>query len=121
MIEYKQWHENLQDFIYFNSECAVSFCQCDKNHKLSLFELLRLVTDAAVEDFNQRLMGYEKLTENNVGILLSRQSFRFHKMPLVDQKICIKTWEEKPEPLQFVRAYEIFDKETGEYENNGER
>lgn len=114
MIEYKQWHESLQDFIYFNSECAVSFCQCDKNHKLSLFELLRLVTDVAVEDFNQRLMGYEKLTENNVGILLSRQSFRFHKMPVVDQKICIKTWEEKPEPLLFVRAYEIFDKETGE-------
>ena len=114
MIEYKQWHEDLQDFIYFNSECAVSFCQCDKNHKLSLFELLRLVTDAAVEDFNQRLMGYEKLTENNVGILLSRQSFRLHKMPVVDQKICIKTWEEKPEPLQFVRAYEIFDKKTGE-------
>ena len=50
MIEYKQWHESLQDFIYFNSECAVSFCQCDKNHKLSLFELLRLVTEAAVED-----------------------------------------------------------------------
>lgn len=112
MINYRQWHEEENGSVSFFSEGQVYFCQCDLNHKLSLFELLRIVTDAAVEDFNQRNMSYNILTQNNFGILVSRQSFRFHQMPAGDQKITIKTWEEKPEPLQFVRAYEIFDSQT---------
>ena len=114
MTDYKQWHEIDGANYTFYSENQIYFCQCDLHHKLSLFELLRLVTDAAVEDFNQRVMSYDVLTENNMGILVSRQSFRFHKMPEGNQKITIKTWEETPEPLQFVRAYEIFDSETKE-------
>lgn len=114
MTQYKQWHENERTNYQFFSENQVYFCQCDKNHRLSLQELLKMVTDAAVEDFNQRCMSYDALTDNGVGILVSRQSFRMHKMPVGNQKITIKTWEEKPEALQFVRAYEIFDTETKE-------
>ena len=114
MTEYRQWHEVDGPNFQFFSENQVYFCQCDLHHKLNLFELLRLVTDAAVEDFNQRVMSYDILTDKGFGILVSRQSFRFHKMPVGNQKITIKTWEEKPEPLQFVRAYEIFDTETNE-------
>ena len=114
MVEYKQWHEVDGSNFTFYSENQVYFCQCDAGHKLSLFELLRMVTDAAVEDFNQRVMSYDILTKNNMGILVSRQAFRFHKMPEGNQKITIKTWEEQPEPLQFVRAYEIFDSESKE-------
>ncbi len=114
MTNYKQWHEISGPNYQFYSENQIYFCQCDVTHKLSLFELLRLVTDAAVEDFNQRVMSYDILTEKGLGILVSRQSFRFHKMPVGNQKVTVKTWEEKPEPLQFVRAYEIFDTETKE-------
>lgn len=114
MTEYRQGHEVDGSNFQFFSENQVYFCQCDLHHKLSLFELLRIVTDAAVEDFNQRVMSYDILTEKGVGILVSRQAFRFHKMPAGNQKITVKTWEEKPEPLQFVRAYEIFDTETKE-------
>lgn len=114
MTQYKQWHENEGANYQFFSENQVYFCQCDKNHRLSLQELLKMVTDAAVEDFNQRCMSYDALTDKGVGILVSRQSFRMHKMPVGNQKITIKTWEEKPEALQFVRAYEIFDTTTKE-------
>lgn len=114
MTTFKQWHENDRANFQFYSENQVYFCQCDKNHRLSLQELLKMVTDAAVEDFNQRCMSYDTLTEKGLGILVSRQSFRMHKMPVGNQKITIKTWEEKPEALQFVRAYEIFDTETKE-------
>lgn len=114
MVEFKQWHENVEDRVHFHTQNQIYFCQCDKNHKLSLFELLRIVTDAAVEDFNQRCMSYDVLTDKGLGILLSKQSFRFHKMPVGNQKITINTWEEKPEPLLFSRSYEICDTETGE-------
>lgn len=114
MTVYKQWHETDNSEISFFTENQIYFCQCDAELKLSLFELLRMVTDAAVEDFNQRNMSYENLTKNEIAILVSRQSFRFHKMPVGNQKITIRTWEEQPQPLQFVRAYEIFDSETKE-------
>ena len=114
MTEYRQWHETDNDAFTFFHEGKIYFCQCGLNHKLSLQELLRLVTDAAVEDFNQRLMGYDELTANGIGILVSRQSFRIHSMPEGNRKVTVKTWEEKPEALQFVRAYEIFDTETKE-------
>lgn len=114
MTEYKQWHEISGPNYQFFSQNQVYFCQCDANHRLSLQELLKTVTDAAVEDFNQRVMSYDVLTDNGYGILVSRQSFRIHKMPVGNQKITVKTWEEKPEALQFVRAYEIFDTESGE-------
>lgn len=114
MNEFKQWYENKEDLIQFHTQSQIYFCQCDKNHQLSLFELLRMVTDAAVEDFTQRAMDYNALTDKGIGILVSRQSFRFHKMPRGNQKITIKTWEEKPEPLQFTRSYEIYDSDTNE-------
>lgn len=114
MTNYRQWHEDVQGFKKFNSECQVYFCQCDKYHRLSLFELLRIFTDAAVEDFNQRCMSYDTLTDSDVGILLSKQAFRFHKMPVGNQKITVRTWEEKPEALTFARTYEIYDTESGE-------
>ncbi len=114
MIDYRQWHEVEGPNFQFFTENQVYFCQCDAHHRLSLFELLRMVTDAAVEDFNQRIMSYDVLSERGLGILVSRQSFRFHSMPRANQKITIRTWEEKPEALQFVRAYEIFDTDTRE-------
>ena len=35
-------------------------------------------------------------------------------MPEGNRKVTVRTWEEKPEALQFVRAYEIYDTETKE-------
>ena len=114
MTEYRQWHDINNDEFTFFHEGKIYFCQCGLNHKLSLQELPRLVTDAAVEDFNQRLMGYDELTANGIGILVSRQSFRIHSMPEGNRKVTVRTWEEKPEALQFVRSYEIYDTETKE-------
>ena len=56
----------------------------------------------------------EKMLKNNFMILVSRNSFHFHKMPVENQHITVSTWEEKNEPLQFIRAYEIKDTRTEE-------
>lgn len=114
MIEYKQWHDEEKGTATFHTQNKIFFCQCDAQHRLSLFELLRMFSDAAVEDFNLRAMSYRILEENGFAILVSRQSFRFHKIPETDTQITIHTWEEKPQPLQFVRTYEITDTKTGE-------
>ncbi len=104
MAEYRQFHDADGKF---NFETMVYFCEANDSKQLSLYDLLKIASDGAVEDFNQRGMSRDALTENGYAILVSRQSFRFHRMPRENEAIVLKTWEEKPEVLQFVRAYEI--------------
>lgn len=97
----------------FHHESMVYFSLCDEKKVLSLAELLRQTSDIAVEDYNEKNISREVLIENGFAILVSRCSFRIHKMPRENQRIVIKTQEEKNEPLQFVRSYEI-ESEVGE-------
>lgn len=97
----------------FHSENFIYFSQCNPNGNLSLYELLKLTSDIAVEDFNQRGMSREFLKENGIAILVSRDSFRIHKYPKENQELKVYTKEEKSEPLQFVRSFEI-ESESGE-------
>ena len=91
----------------------VYFCEANDNRRLSFYDLLKISSDGAVEDYNQRGMSREVLLENHYAILVSRISYRFHRMPKENEAIVLKTWEEKPEPLQLVRAYE-FESMRGE-------
>lgn|GEM_PF-396749 len=91
----------------FHNETMVYFSQCGNNKQLSLSELLRLTSDTAVEDYRERGMSRDVLLQNNYAILVSRVAFRFHSLPRENQRVAVSTWEEKPEPVQLVRAYEI--------------
>ena len=91
----------------FLTETHIYFSQCSKNKRLSLTELLKLSSDIAVEDYAQRGLSQEVLAANNIAILVSRNSFKIHKMPSENQDIMIFTREEKPEPFQLVRSYEF--------------
>lgn len=110
MTTYKQWHD---DDLTFNSEMKIYFCECDMNHNLALSEILKLTTDYAVEDYHQRGISWKFLADHNVAILVSRIAFRIHRIPKDEEKITIKTWEEKPQPLQLMRNYQILS-ESGE-------
>ncbi|MCR5218382.1 acyl-ACP thioesterase domain-containing protein [Treponema sp.] len=111
-VIYRQWHEDVS--FKFNVETMISFSQCDKNKNLSVHELLKLTSDIAVEDFNQRNMSRDTLTAAGLAILVSRNSFKIHHMPVENQKVTVSTWEEKSEAFQFIRAYEIIDTDTKE-------
>lgn len=104
MKTFKQWHDEQGKF---HNEAQIYFCQADMKHRMNLSEVLRQTTDTAVEDYNQRGMPWVFLEANDVLILLSRVAFRFHKIPQANDEIIITTWEEKPEPLQLTRRYEI--------------
>ncbi|WP_407398185.1 acyl-[acyl-carrier-protein] thioesterase [Treponema sp.] len=106
VIEYRQCHINN----VFRSEEQIFFSQTNSEGLFSLHELLRVTSDLAVEDYNQRGMSREYLKEKGFAILVSRLAFRFHKMPVENQKVEVVTWEEKPEPLQLARNYRIYEK-----------
>ena len=105
MITQKQWFDD--DGITFHSEHKVQFSQSDSNKRMSLYELLKVSSDMAVEDYAQQGMDRDSLTEHGYAILVSRTAFRFHKMPKENENYVFTTYEEKAEPLQLVRAYEF--------------
>ena len=105
MKEFKQWYD--EDGITFHSEHKVQFSQSDSNKKMSLYELLKVTSDMAVEDYAQRGMDRDTLTAHGYACLVSRVAFRFHRMPAENENYVFTTYEEKAEPLQLVRAYEF--------------
>ena len=107
-MEFKQYHG--ENKIFYSDE-QVYFSQANLYGYFSLHELLRMTSDIAVEDYNQQGMSREFLKEKGYGILVSRLSFRFHKIPVENQKVHFITWEEKPEPLQLTRCYKILDED----------
>ncbi len=111
MREYKQWFSSDENA--FCSEAYVYFSDCGADGRMSLNELLRVTSDIATEDFTQRGLSREYLNKNDFGVLVSRSSFKFHRMPLENERYLLITKEEKPEPFQLVRSYE-FTNENGE-------
>ena len=111
MIAQKKWYD--KDGITFHSEHKVQFSQSSPKKQLSLYDLLKVSSDMAVEDYALRGMDRDMLTEHGYAILLSRLAFRFHKMPRENEEYIFTTYEEKAEALQLVRAYE-FTTMTGE-------
>lgn len=105
-MEYKEWHDAKG---VFHSQRRIYFSAANANKILSLHELVKMAADIAVEDYRTRGMSREFLAERGVAILVSRNSFRIHKMPEENSVIEISTWEEKPEALQLVRCYTISD------------
>ncbi len=97
----------------------VFYTQCGTNKKLSLFELLKRTTDISTEDFRRRGMSMDFIAQNGFARVVSRSSFRFHRLPERDEAIEIITREEKPEALQIIQSYEI-KSESGESLISGE-
>lgn len=105
MGEYRQWYD--EDGITFHSEHKVQFSQADSSKRLSFFELLKISSDMAVEDYAQQGLDRDTLTAHGYACLVSRVAFRFHRIPRENERYVFTTYEEKSEPLQLVRAYEF--------------
>lgn len=105
MEHYRRWHE--EDGITFRSEQKVQFCAADSGKRMGLYELLRVSSDMAVEDYALRGLDRDTLTANGYACLVSRVAYRFHRMPYENERYLFTTYEEKAEPLQLVRAYEL--------------
>lgn len=103
--EYKYWYES--DGITFRSEHKVLFSQCTSSKTLSFYEILKLTSDMAVEDYAEQGLSRDFLVANGFAFLVSRTAFRFHRLPRENERFTFTTYEEKSEPLQLVRAYEF--------------
>ena len=101
---YREWFE--ENYV-FCRDFKLYFGQCDKKRRMSLPELLLVASDTAVEDYLRRGMSVDALAANGVVILVSRLSFEIHSYPLAEERLLIKTWEERPDGILLARNYEI--------------
>ncbi|MBQ1662770.1 MAG: hypothetical protein II054_09725 [Treponema sp.] len=93
MVDLKMWHEEGN---VFHSQMSIFFSQANRNKILSLSEVLRITSDAAVEDYRQQGLSRETLAQNGYAILVSRLALHFHRQPRENERIEVVTWEEKP-------------------------
>ena len=105
MDTFRLFHE--EDGLTFRHEPRVYFSQSSSNKVISMSELLRLTSDTAVEDYRAQGMSRDMLLEHGYAILVSRCSFRLHRLPRENERVTVTTWEEKSEALQLCRAYDI--------------
>lgn len=108
MDEYKQYIDENE---VFHVQTKVNFSLCNPTKKLSINDLLKMTSDIAVEHYNRIGLSRDYLLEQGFAILVSRCSFKIHRMPIENEPITIDTWENKPEALQLFRSYEIKDKD----------
>ncbi|MCR4790762.1 MAG: acyl-[acyl-carrier-protein] thioesterase [Treponemataceae bacterium] len=117
MSELKYWHDENDGFTFY-CQNKVGFNKCDRKGTLQLSELFGLTSDVAVADYQIRGLDYKFLAEHGVALLISRVSYRIIKLPVENQIITIKTWEEKPKGLQLSRHYCIYDQDGNEMVNS---
>lgn len=91
----------------FSADMFCYFSLCSDKKMLSYSHLLRILSDIAVEDCNQKNLSRETLLKHNYAILLSRLSLHIERLPKENEKFTIKTTEEKSEVFQFVRSYKV--------------
>ncbi|MCI1208263.1 MAG: thioesterase [Treponema sp.] len=108
MLTFVEQHDEHKQI--FSRQMVIDFSQCNEKRELYLFELLRISSDTATEDYKERGMSAEFLQDHGYAMLVSRQAFRFHRMPRENDFVTLETWEETPEPIQLVRGYRFIDK-----------
>ncbi|MBP5247602.1 MAG: hypothetical protein J6Z31_07060 [Fibrobacter sp.] len=106
---FARWYDD--DGFTFHVETRIPFTQCGPDGKMSLFDFLRLTTDISTEDVRLRGTSMGFLASHNIARVVARNSFRFHRMPTIDERIEVVTAESKAESFQFNRHYQVFDSE----------
>ena len=104
-MELKQWYE--PDGFTLHTVRRLGFSQCGPDGQLTIFELLKLTSDIATEDVTLRGASSAFLREHNVLRMVSRSSFRLHRLPLEGECVLLTTAAERPETFQQVRSYEF--------------
>lgn len=93
------------------ADALIHFGQCDRYGRIKLSELLMMLTDLAGLDFTARGMSYDLLQSRDIAFLVSRTAVRFHRAIERDTPVAVRTWERGSRGAQFLRCYEVCDRD----------
>ena len=95
----------------FNYNIYLHFYDCDPKEQAKLSTILKYAADIAGIDYTLKGYSHQYLWDNGMVFLLSRSSFRIHRMPRAYEEIVVSTWEHGIKGSQFLRDFEYFSKE----------
>jgi medium-chain acyl-[acyl-carrier-protein] hydrolase len=102
----EEWYEGA----YFYRRAALRFGDCDSRKRASLFTIMKLLSEAAGDDYEGRGFGHSVLLASGQVFLLSRMRLQFSRIPVYAESLVAGTWEREISGPFFCRDYEI----TGE-------
>lgn len=103
----------------YEKEFEVNDSHCDFRRNIKLSEILNLFQDVATVHASQLNCSFNAMRERGYFWVLSRVSMDILKAPRFGDKIIVRTFPEKPLPLQCHRCYTIESVTTGERLING--
>lgn len=93
----------------YEREIVFSFSDCGPGGDAGLYPVMKLFGDIGGDDYGDRDLGYKKLMELGQAFLLSRCALKICRLPMMDEKVKISTWEQKISGVFFFRDYELLD------------
>lgn len=93
----------------FEDEQRLVFYDCDRHKNAKLSSLLKYVSELAGRDYTEKGLSHEHLWEEGWVFLVSRMTFKLHRMPVYKEQLRLRTWEHGKQGAQFLRFAEMLD------------
>ncbi len=105
----------MQDVWYEGTEIhrnyVFRFGDCDCRKRAGLYAVMKLFSELAGEEYEQRGLGYERLAERGWAFLISRVRLNCHRWPMHAEKVFVRSWERGDKGPYFYRDYELLGKD----------
>lgn len=95
----------------FQEDSFLHFYDCDCYERAKLSTILKYIADIAGVDYTRKGFSHQYLWDRGMVFLLSRTSLKIGRMPRAYETVTVSTWEQGKKGSQFLRHFEIFDKE----------
>lgn len=107
MFVLRHWHDSN----IYNREIVFTFSNCNMHKKMKLSALLTYLSDTAGEDYDQKGLSNDFLTENGYAFLISSYNVKFIRTPREAEFLTIRTWEQGLKGPKVLRDYKIVDED----------
>jgi medium-chain acyl-[acyl-carrier-protein] hydrolase len=103
----------------YEKKLSVPFYDADYLHRMKVSAILKEFSQLAGEDYIDRGMSHQFLSEHGGVFLVSRVAVRIVRYPTHGQRVTVSTWEPERRGPLFIRAYAMTD-EAGNLLAEGE-
>ncbi|MDR1953469.1 MAG: hypothetical protein LBQ21_03195 [Clostridiales Family XIII bacterium] len=93
----------------YEKKLSVPFYDADYLHRMKVSAILKEFSQLAGEDYIDRGMSHQFLSEHGGAFLVSRVALRIVRYPTHGQRVTVSTWESEQRGPLFIRAYAMTD------------
>ncbi len=95
----------------FYKEVEIRFCDCDSTKRARIETVLRIMADIAGVAYGAKGYTHAWLWEHDSVFLVTRAAVRIRRMPVADETILVKTWENSLKGVQYYRDMVFYSME----------